>query len=641
MCGIAGIISLKNKSILFSESEFSEQLERLKHRGPDGIGILCENQFYLGHTRLSIIDLSTNASQPMIDSENQIVITFNGEIYNYKEIRNELINKGHQFKTSSDTEVIIESYKEWGIDCIKKFNGMFAFALFDKCKNETFIVRDRLGIKPLFYTILNDSLLFASEPKGIIYYKGFKRKPNLKAVSNYLSFRCVFGKETLFENVYELEPGNYIHVSNNTFVLKQYWDINLDKKPTLSSKDKTIPKVQQLVKDAVKKCMISDVPVGSLLSGGLDSSIILGVMSETTSRQILSYSVTFDEPGYDETHYSNIVAKKFHSKNQQIKLKPEDYINNIVKYIRYKDQPAGLHNEIAMFLMSKEISKDLKVVLSGEGADELFSGYGRLFRSPYDYRKIHLTKKFPLFFKRTMLRFFGLNSNINQPSNELEHFCDNYTYFPKNEKQNLYNEKMLEETFGDIEISNKINELFKKASKRNYYDKISYVFLKLHLPALLLMLDATTMANGVESRVPFLDHRLVEDSFKIKSSLKLKWKSILDQILSIRKPASVISEKHDITKYILKESFIDFLPEEIIKRTKMPFPVPLNEWFKNDFYSIFSNEVLKNDAMIAHFFDMEKLQKWAFDEKNFTDSNHGRKLWIILNLELWMKEYFN
>lgn len=585
MCGILGVINLDGKQNI-NKPKFRYLNNLLKHRGPDDSGILHEKEFSFGHRRLSIIDLSKKAKQPLYDHKKQVIITFNGEIYNFLKIKDELISKGHKFKSNSDTEVILEAYKEWGIKCVDRFNGMFAFGLYDKSKREFYLVRDRLGIKPVYYSKLNGKFIFCSELKGIINYPNFKKELNLEAVSCFLSFRHVLSNETYFKNVYQLEPGHYVKIKNNTESLHKYWDIDLDKLPKHLSKKKK-QQFKNLIEDSITKCMISDVPLGAYLSGGLDSSIITTIMAKNSSEQIKTFTVKFKEKGFDETKYAKKVSKKINAKNIEINVSGKDYLKNMKKLIRYKDQPLGMHNEVALYLMAKKLKKYVTVVLSGEGADELFSGYGRLFRSPFDYKKIKLIEKLPRYFREFLIKRFNLDKKILGKT-ELEHFLMNYSYFPLEEKNQIYNDKMKKETKNDIKLFELFRSKFNKAKKRSYYDKISYTFEKLHLPGLLLLMDSTSMAASVEVRVPFVDHRVVQESFKLPLNYKLRWKSLKDFLKGLSKPSSELSENNDTTKYILRELFNKELPKEVLERKKMVFPVPLNSWFKNDF-----NEVIK------------------------------------------------
>ncbi|HUS49420.1 MAG TPA: asparagine synthase (glutamine-hydrolyzing) [Candidatus Paceibacterota bacterium] len=636
MCGIIGIIHDKKEKI--NKNNFKVLVHSLKHRGPDDWGILHEEDFSFGHRRLSVIDLSKNARQPMSDEEKNIFITYNGEIYNFLEIKDELIKKGHKFQSKSDTEVIIESYKEWGINCIKKFNGMFAFGLYDERKNEFYLVRDRLGIKPVYYSNFDNKFVFCSELKGIINCPSFKKELNFKAVSCFLSFRYCLGRETYFKNVFQLEPGHYMKIKNDRQQIIKYWDIDLGKRKKWMDK-KYKRKIKHLIEDAVKKRTISDVPLGSYLSGGIDSTVILDAMSKNSSKPVKTFTVSFKEKGFDETYYSSLAAKKFKAENLKLTIEGKDYLKHMRELIKYKDQPLGMHNEVAVYLMAKQLKKYVTVVLSGEGADEIFSGYGRLFKSPFDYYKLKIIEKFPEFIQKRLIKITNLDKNLLGKT-QLDFFLTKYSYFPLEEKNEIYNEEMKKIANNDKHLIKLFKEKFKEAKSRNFYDKINFVFEKLHLPGLLLMMDATSMATGVEVRVPFVDHRLVQETFNIPSRYKIKWKSLRDFFRALLKPSDDFSENEDTTKFILKEIYKKEIPEEIIERKKMVFPVPLNSWFKEDFNKLVKKELLNKNSKIKLVFNQEKLKNWIEKKEKGNDPIYGRKIWLILNLEYWLREYF-
>jgi len=614
MCGIIGVVNSKEK---VNKTKFKKLVDSMKHRGPDDWGIVHEEKFSFGFRRLSIIDLSKEANQPMTDWENKVVIAFNGEIYNYRNLREVLISKGHKFKTESDTEVILEAYKEWGISCISHLNGMFAIAIYDKVTKAFYLVRDRLGIKPLYYTNLNEKFIFCSELKGIINYPGFEKELNLKAVSCFLSFRYSMGRDTYFKGVHQLEPGYILKIQDDTQVMFKYWDINLNKKKLwLSKRYKRY--LYALICHAVQIRTVSDVPLGSYLSGGIDSTAILCAMSYQTSKPIETFTVTFKEKGYDETYYSDLAAKYFKAKNTKLLVDGKDTLKHAKNLVKFKDQPIGMHNEVAVYLMAKELKKYVTVILSGEGADEIFSGYGRIFRSPFDYKRMKNKK--------------GLT--------ECDFFYEKYSYFPIEEKNEIYTEEMKAVADNDEHIKTMFRLKFIEARHRNFYDKISYVFETLHLPGLLLMMDSTAMAASVETRVPFVDHRLVQEMFNVPTRYKLRWKSIGHFLKALRKPADEISEVHDTTKFILKDLFKGEVPQEIIDREKMVFPVPLNDWFRNDFNKQMKKELLSKDSKIKMIFDQDKLKQWIEKKEKSDDTRFGRKMWLILNLEFWLREYF-
>lgn len=641
MCGIVGFFDLKSKSKI-SDSTMRKMTDSLKHRGPDDSGIFYEPGVFLGHRRLSIIDLSKNGHQPMSDEKKEVWITFNGEIYNFQNVKDELSAKGYEFFSKSDTEVIIKAYQEWGIKCLERFNGMFAFALWDKGKKEFYLVRDRLGVKPLYYSMHDGRVIFSSEIKGILTYPKFKREPNIKAVSSYLSYRYALCEETLFKGIYQLLPGHFIRIrGDNNIVNEEYWDISVSDDCQDLGEDYYTQKVKDMVSEAVKKRLVSDVPVGAYLSGGLDSSIIVAVMSHLKPERLKTFTIGFKEEGFNEFEYSRKVAKMCNVDHKEILMSCEDYIKTLKELIRFKDLPLSVPNEVPIYLMSKELKKDITVVLSGEGADEIFGGYGRIFRSPFDYHRLKLCEKMPEFIKNFLFKGLAKKYGKKRFSDELSHFLYLYSYFPLEEKKQIFNTETDRTIEDDKELVSFFRKYFYKHNNLSYYDRIFYTFEKLHLPGLLGRMDNATMAASVEARTPFVDYELVEFMFSVPSKYKLKWKSFLSKIKSLTKTSDDISENLDITKYLLRKSFSKDLPEEILKRKKQGFPVPLDEWFKTELVSYAKDLLLKKDAKIKSIIDQENLKGWIENNLKFgKDKQFGQKIWMLLNIELWMEEYF-
>ncbi|MBT5021850.1 asparagine synthase (glutamine-hydrolyzing) [Candidatus Woesearchaeota archaeon] len=643
MCGITGIYSFEKSST--DEKIIKKMTSALQHRGPDqsGIYVNSNKKVFLGHRRLSILDLSVKGKQPMQDKEKEIVITYNGETYNFQKIKKELEIKGYKFESTTDTEVLIAAYKEWGINFVKKLNGMFAIGLYDKKNNKFFLVRDRLGIKPLFYTRTKNKLIFSSEIKSILIHPDVKKQINYKAISSYLSYRYPINNQTFFENIISVEPGSIIELNNKDIKktkLIKYWVL----KPTEKLKDLGekyyLKKSKKLFFDAVKKRMMSDVPLGAYLSGGLDSSAIVAVMAKNVETPIKTFTIGFKEKDFNEFKYATQVAKMHKTNHKEILLSAKNYLNTMKKLIKYKDAPLGVPNEVPLYLMSKELKKHITVVLSGEGADEIFSGYGRLFKSPFDYKKIKLLQKIKF------LKKFSLIKKMIDPlekkygsiniKTELDHFLQQYTYFPFDEKVSLFNLEMKQKINKDKWILNKFKQEFYRY-KIDYYRKISYVFEKLHLPGLLQRVDNCTMATSVEARVPFVDHELVEFMMDVPLKYKMKWKNKKAFFESLFMNSDDISENKDTSKYLLRKLIKHYLPKSILTRKKQGFPVPLNEWFKEEFIDLAKTELLSNKSKIKKIFDQQKLKIWI---ENRNSNNFGQKLWMILNVEYFLRDYF-
>ncbi len=652
MCGITGVYDFNARLQPSIKKVATRMTKLLAHRGSDDRGVhQVDKHCVLGHARLSILDLSKAGHQPMADGDKHVWITFNGEIYNFEEIRNELIAKGHNLTSQTDTEVILYAYKEWGIDCIKRFNGMFAMALYDTQTQSLFIVRDRLGIKPLYYTRHRDTkgkdiFIFSSEIKSLLAYPGCNKKLNKQAISSYLSFRYSLGEETLFENIYSLQPGTYMVIAKDgSTETVPYWDI-----PQLPRRDRGeeyyAKQVKELLTDSVKLRMISDVPLGAYLSGGLDSSLVVAIMSRLTDKPVKTFTIGFSEKEYNEFEYARLVADMYKADHHEILLQPDKYVETLKKLIKYKDLPLSVPNEVPLYIMSKELKKHITVVLSGEGADEIFGGYGRLFRSPTDYKKMKLLRLFP---KSVVKRFFpdfikkyGRNGKLRKFASPTDHFLHLYTYFPFEEKKFLFTDEMNALLADDFRVKNMFKKCFAKYKNYTYEEQMLFVFEKMHLPGLLGRVDTSTMATTVEGRVPFVDHRLVSFVLSIPRKYKIKWKSFGDRVASLFKTSDDISEKHDTIKHILKKAFRGYLPPPVVHRKKIGFPVPLDYWFKNDFKKLIQDALLSDKARIKNVINQQNLARWIqFNIQNpEKDKKFGQKLWMIYNLELWLQEYF-
>jgi len=626
VCGINGFT--------FRDESLAEKMnELLVHRGPDSGGLFSDDNITLGHRRLKIIDLTERAAQPMSDTEKKVWIVFNGEIYNFRELRKELECRGYEFMSNSDTEIIIYAYKEWGYECVKRFNGMWAFAIYDSDSKKIFLSRDRVGKKPLYYCQRGEHIIFSSEIRPLFVHD-IEKTLNKKAVSSYLSYRYVLGEETMFKGIYKLLPAHNMIFDIKKGVTEsvwEYWDV--EKKSIRIGEVDAINGVERLLKDSISFRQISDVPIGSINSGGLDSSIITAMMASINKKPIRTFTVKFLEKGYDETPFARMLANHCNTPHKEIIVDTGNFLEAMKDYAKNKDEPIGVPNEIALYMLFREIKKSVTVVLSGEGADEIFAGYSRLFRSPYDYRRLKRLEKMDLsvykrkynsLYKKYQGRFF---------KEEVDHFMFLYNYFPDQEKNFI----LKEEAKKDFRL------LFKRCFdtiKGPYEKRISYFFLKLHLPLLLAKLDNSSMRSAVEGRTPFLDYRLVNMVFNLPFKLKTPWKSESDRKEAETKNCDEIAENLDISKYILKRVGESYIPHTIIERKKQGFPLPLQKWFKTDFLKEAKKLLFSEDSKIGMVADMKNLNKWVKKGIESADDNFGQKLWMLVSLELWLREWF-
>lgn len=643
MCGILGQISLLNK-VCFDEIKFSEALDQLKHRGPDDGDIKVDENFIFGHRRLSIIDLDCHARQPMTSFCGNFILVFNGEIYNYQEIKSELVKKGYIFHTLSDTEVLLNSFIEYGIDCVQQFNGMFAFAIYDNIKKEYYIVRDRLGIKPIYYNNNNGILTFSSEIKSILKLNDYNHHLNVEAVSSYLSFRYPILNDTFFNGIYSLPPAHYIKISESGLQIIEYWNVAKKLKEQKNDKGEKyyLNQLRILLESSVKYRMISDVPIGAFLSGGVDSSIITAIMAENSAETIKTFTIGFEEEGFNEFRYANLIVDKCKTDHKEIILSGENYFQIMERLIEYKDAPLSVPNEVPLYLMSMELKKYITVVLSGEGADEIFGGYGRIFRSPYDHERIKNLESLDLTDKekRQLSKSFIKKYLVDSFARDIDHFMNIYSYTSFDEKMDL-----LDDSIDLMSIEEKATEkfmyYFDELEGESYYNKLMYVFEKIHLVGLLNRVDTTTMAASVEARVPFVDHRLVEFAFTIPVKYKLKWFGDGAKKSSILLMSDRISEKFDTPKYILKKAFEDMIPNKVLYRKKMGFPVPLNDWFGGHFNEYAISILLSEEAKNRGVYNINNIERWLNSDRLSKDHNFAMKIWMLINLELFQKKYFN
>jgi len=642
MCGILGQINLRQHQS-FDKQLFKKALNLQMHRGPDDVGVYENDRVIFGHRRLSILDLDSHAKQPMISKCGNYIVVFNGEIYNYKEIRDELMKKNYTFKTTGDTEVLLNSFIEYGINSIQKFIGMFAFSIYNKLTDEIYIVRDRLGVKPLYYFYNEDKFIFSSEIKSILELSDIKRELNIEAVSSYCSFRYPILNDTFFKNIYSLPPAHYIKISKNNIEIIEYWNVADKFKEQQNDKGEEyyINKLREILESSVKYRMISDVPFGSFLSGGVDSSIITAIMAKNSLEPIKTFTIGFEEEGFNEFKYAKIIAEKYQTNHKEIILSGKDYIYTMEKLIGYKDAPLSVPNEVSLYLMSKELRKYIKVVLSGEGADEIFGGYGRIFRSPYDLERIKNIDNlnFTNSEKKEFLNNFLKKYLVKNFSNEIDHFLNIYSYTSLEDKKCLLSPDIDLEKIEKLFIDKFMN-YFDEIQDDSYYNKLMYTFEKVHLVGLLHRVDVATMAASVEARVPFVDHRLVEFAFTIPLKYKLKWKSENDKENVKTLMSNKISENFDIPKYILKKSYEHMIPKEILYRKKMGFPVPLNKWFGGSFNSYAKEILLSKKAKERGIYNIKNIEKWLNSNKLSTDHSFAMKIWMLINLEIFNKKYF-
>lgn len=598
----------------------------LNHRGPDDSGLFRDSNIAIGQTRLSIIDIESG-HQPMSDPQHRVTVAFNGEIYNFEDLRTQLMDKGHRFDTKSDTEVILKGYLTWGTRVLEKLSGMFAIALFDMKRQTLLLARDRAGVKPLFYIFIGNNVAFASEIKVLLALPSVAPKLNPRGIESYLRWRYVLGNDTLFEGIYSLLPGQYMIVSPQGVKLGRYWTLQrpIENKKTPKEEDYYIQETRERVIKSVHRHMVGDVPCGCLLSGGLDSSIVAAIMARRVGPALKTFSIGFKKIGFNELEYARMVRDLYNTDHTEMTLDSSEYLTYWLNLIKIKDLPLSVPNEVVLAKLFREIAKHVKVVLSGEGADELFAGYGRLYRSSWDYVQLqkgvlspHLTAKY----------------NGNSFASQKNHFLFLYDYFRVHDIKQLLNPVFSRSyPLGQYDI------LFAEAfdERYSYESNIVHFFQKYHMPGLLARLDCASMSSSVEARVPFADdHELLE--FVNRMPFDLKNKLLVPKHMLHGMTGDMISERYDVPKYVLKRAFESMIPEAIINRRKMGFPVPLDEWICTDLFEWCKSTLLRKNSLFAEIFDLQIMKRWL-DEHRLVPG-YGQRIWMLVNLKLWFDLYF-
>ena len=621
MCGICGIYNGKSGEPV-SGQLLEHMTGSISHRGPDDSGAYLDGPLGLGFARLSIIDLS-GGHQPMTNETGDIWLVFNGEIWNYKELRKELIEKGHQFRTNSDTETIVHAYEEYGVDCVARLHGMFGFAIWDASRRRLLLARDRAGKKPLYYTRANGSFIFGSEIKALLHHPDVKRQADPQALADFLSVRYVPGPATLFANIYKVLPGHWLLYENDNIREECYWDYSFgqtERRPI----EEYIQDIRQHVRRAIEERMIADVPVGAFLSGGVDSSIVTGTMSQLTNHPVQTFAVGFDVEGYSELPYARLVADHFRTEHHELVVKCSDLSEYWPLLTWHRDEPVSEPSDLGVYLVSKLARNYVKVVLSGEGGDELFAGYPK-YVVDWMARYYHMLPTpvrdnvvMPLLdqLPYSMRKLKTAARNLSQPAPQ--RWMSWFGIFNGQLKENILSESIKANI--DIDSSRVFRRWLAKNPQRDNLSSMLYLDTKIWLPDNLLMKgDKMTMAASLEARMPLLDYQLTEYAASIPSKDKIR-------------PFKA--------KYLFKRAYADFLPETILTRKKMGFNVPTGTWFREGQRNLITQLLLSerardrgylNDAFVA------SLLRDHLEGK----TNYQSQLFILASLELWFRVFID
>jgi asparagine synthase (glutamine-hydrolysing) len=642
MCGIAGKLVF-DSSARVEWSHIEAMLHLIAHRGPDGQGIHLDRNLGLGHRRLSIIDLSTG-DQPMSNEDGSIWLVFNGEIYNYQELRHRLLAKGHNFKSNSDTEVIIHLYEEFAEECVAHLRGMFAFALWDSKRRRLFIARDRVGIKPLYYFHNAKTFCFASELKAIIADPAVPRDINLLAIRKFLSFYYVPGEDTLFKGVRKLLPGHWLMVEQGRVTTRQYWDLRFTTERWSMPYDEAVEELHSLLSATVRDHMIADVPVGVLLSGGVDSSAVLSFAVTGTDKKVKTFTVGFDgDQVVDERPYARLAAQRFGTEHYETTITAQNFWDFLPSYVWHMEEPVCEPPAVALFYVTKLARQHVKVLLSGEGGDEAFAGYP-------NYPNMLRAQRFgtalgPL--ARLVGAGAGLAGDLlNDPRLNrygaalgrplADHYFSRtsspaapFNRFP----ERFFTPDFLNATSEAEQISAPRSTLHAPRSSAAAYvrqlvaavqdepllNQMLYIDTKTWLPDdLLIKADKITMANSLELRVPLLDHQVLEFAASLPPEFKVRGKE---------------------TKRILKSAFANVLPTEVINRKKAGFPVPYEGWLRSEFNDQMRDLLLSNRAQSRGLFQPDDLRRLL--QAASQDSEHAKQLFCLVTLELWHREFLD
>jgi asparagine synthase (glutamine-hydrolysing) len=628
MCGINGIAFSKLSGREVSPDVLTRMRDVIHHRGPDDGGIFVDRNIGLGHRRLAIVD-PKHGIQPMFNADRTCSIVYNGEVYNHSESRAELEAQGHVFQNRSDTETILHLYDAYGRSCVDHLRGMFAFAIWDVRKQELFIARDRLGVKPLYYYHDADgSLFFASEIKALIEAGAVKPAINFNALPDQLANHGTSGEETLYAGVKRLLPGHTLVWHNGRLDIREYWDLSFEPKHEHRSEFDYVEEWRELFRKSVEMRLMADVPLGMFLSGGIDSSAIAAMMSTMVKEPIKTFSVGFHEREANELGYARKVSEAFGTDHHEITITPEQFFVELPNLVWHEDEPIGFIASVPLYFVSKLAQQHVKVVLTGEGADETLAGYGRYAKTlqllSYGEKYESMTPAFlrtavsagvssiPGGIGRKLNRtFLARTSDIDQL------FFDNFGVFPRSMQRRMFTRSTVEQ-ISDPDPYTRQNAWLDKCDAEDALDQLLYADTKTYLHELLMKQDQMSMAASIESRVPFLDHKLVEFAAKMPREMKLR---------------------DGNTKWILRQAMKGILPAQILERPKMGFPVPVGAWFRGKFKHIVDEYVLGERAVARGIFDPPFVASLVAEHNSGV--NHDERIWALVNFEIWQRRFFD
>jgi asparagine synthase (glutamine-hydrolysing) len=601
-------------------------LGELHHRGPDGQGEWSDAHCTLGQRRLAIIDLSQAALAPLSNEDGSVWVTFNGEIYNFQALRDELEARGHVFRTRGDTEVIVHAYEEWGNRCVERFRGMFAFAIWNQRKKRLFLARDRVGKKPLFYARVGSRLYFASEIQGLLALPDFNRDVDTQAIQSYLSWGYVPAPLTGFAGIRKLPPAHWMTWElgeHSVEKIHRYWSLDYSPKEDLSEEE-AASRLREVLTEAVRLRLISDVPLGAFLSGGIDSSIVVGIMAQLSATPVSTFSIGFEESEYDELPHARRIAERCGTDHHEHIVRP-DALEILPLLVKHYGEPFADSSAIPTFYVSQITRQNVTVALNGDGGDESFAGYDRYWGNALAARVGRIPG---LRLGAALARVVPSSKGIRDPFRRAERFlsvagqaqADRYagwmSYFTATDKQRLCTPEFLRAAT-PMSSAQWFEEMLASSDARHPADAAMSVDVRSYLPYdLLVKVDIASMANSLEARSPFLDHEVMEFAARLPANMKLRGRS---------------------GKYLLKKTFSDLLPSENVDRPKMGFGVPVGKWFRGPLKDLLRDSLLSEESTRRGYFIPAEVKKLV-DDHIEERADHSAKLWNLLMLEMWHRE---
>ena len=631
MCGICGIVLPTTSRRQVNVQDLIRMRDVMTHRGPDGSGLFSEARAGLAHRRLAIIDVESG-QQPMHDETGSLHIVYNGEIYNHLDLRAALERRGHRYRTRCDTETVLRLYQEEGPGAVDRLRGMFAFAIWDSRKQELFLARDRLGVKPLYYVHAPDgSLYFASEIKALLEVGAVAPALNYETLPDYLANHATSGAATLFAGVQRLLPGHILRWRDGALDIRQYWDLSFSGSSGHRSDAELIGEFGERFSAAVQMRLMSDVPLGAFLSGGIDSASIVAIMSRLVDEPVKTFSVGFAERDANELAYARMVADVYRTEHREVVVSAEAFFDALPAMVWHEDEPLAHPSSVALYFVARLATDHAKVVLMGEGSDEMLAGYGRYAKTLYNVRLGTAYHRFvPAGIRGAVRRVIGGLRGGSVARRKLERtflcvapdltslYFDNFAVFPRRLQARLLTARTVERV-GAVDPYGVVAEFLEGSDAHTLLDRLLYADSKTYLHELLMKQDQMSMAASVESRVPFLDHPLVEFVAGLPDRLKLRGFT---------------------TKRILRESMKGVLPPSILARRKMGFPVPVGSWFRGRWRDLLTEFVLGDRARERGIFDADEVGRLV-GEHVAGRAEHGARLWALLNFELWQRRFLD